>query len=71
MHEFYFRPDSTVLAKKRYLLGPMLPNHETVWHGKLSVTAGADGDMEFWIPKGPNLFHFVGGARFVLRFPAG
>jgi hypothetical protein len=21
--------------------------------------------MEFWIPKGTNLFHFVGGARFV------
>ena len=21
--------------------------------------------MEFWIPKGANLFHFVGGARFV------
>ncbi len=31
----------------------------------MSVTAGADGDMEFWIPKGANLFHFVGGARFV------
>ena len=28
------------------------------------MTAGADGDMEFWIPKGANLFHFVGGARF-------
>jgi uncharacterized protein (TIGR02687 family) len=59
------KPDSTVLAKKRYLLGPHLANHEAVWHGKLSVTAGVDGDMEFWIPKGPNLFHFVGGARFV------
>ena len=21
--------------------------------------------MEFWIPKGANRFHFVGGARFV------
>jgi hypothetical protein len=21
--------------------------------------------MDFWIPKGTNLFHFVGGARFV------
>jgi uncharacterized protein (TIGR02687 family) len=59
------KPDSTILAKKRYLLGPMLPNHDAVWHGKLDVTAGAEGDMEFWIPKGPNLFHFVGGARFV------
>ncbi len=59
------KPDSTILAKKRYLLGPKLPDHDAVWHGKLSVTAGADGGMEFWIPKGANLFHFVGGARFV------
>lgn len=59
------KPDSTILAKKRYLLGPHLPEHPSAWHGKLSVTAGAEGDMEFWIPKGANLFHFVGGARFV------
>ena len=59
------KPDSTTLAKKRYLIGPNLPDHDAAWHGKLSVTAGADGDMEFWIPKGANLFHFVGGARFV------
>lgn len=59
------KPDSTILAKKRYLLGPNLPDSDAAWHGKLSVTAGADGDMEFWIPKGANLFHFVGGARFV------
>ena len=59
------KPDSTILAKKRYLLGPHLPDHDAAWHGKLSVTAGAEGDMEFWIPKGANLFHFVGGARFV------
>ncbi len=59
------KPDSMILAKKRYLLGPMLPNHDVVWHGKLAVTAGAEGDMEFWIPKGPNRFHFVGGARFI------
>ena len=59
------KPDGTILAKKRYLLGPKLPNHNAVWHGKLSTTSGADGDMEFWIPKGVNLFHFVGGARFI------
>ena len=58
------KPDSTILAKKRYLLGPNLPDSDAAWHGKLSVTAGTDGDMEFWIPKGANLFHFVGGARF-------
>jgi uncharacterized protein (TIGR02687 family) len=59
------KPDGTILAKKRYLLGPDLPDNDAAWHGKLSATAGADGDMEFWIPKGANLFHFVGGARFV------
>ena len=57
-------PDHTILAKKRYILGARLPDHKAVWHGTLSMTAGADGDMEFWIPKGANLFHFVGGARF-------
>ena len=59
------KPDSTILDKKRYLIGPKLPDHDAAWHGKLSVTAKADGDMEFWLPKGANLFHFVGGARFV------
>jgi uncharacterized protein (TIGR02687 family) len=59
------KPDSTILAKKRYLIGKNLHPDDATWHGKLSVTAGADGDMEFWIPKGANLFHFLGGARFV------
>ena len=59
------KPDNAVLAKKRYLLAPKLPDHEAAWHGKVSETAGADGEMEFWIPKGANVFHFVGGARFV------
>jgi hypothetical protein len=59
------RPDGTVVAKKRYLLGRHLPDHASAWHGKTEVTAGADGDMEFWIPKGANRFHFVGGSRFV------
>ena len=59
------KPDSTILAKKRYLIGPNLPDPDAAWHGKLSVTAKVDGEMEFWIPQGANLFHFVGGARFV------
>src|SRR5260370_41628101 len=32
------KPDSTILAKKRYLLGPRLPKPEAVWHRKLRVT---------------------------------
>ena len=59
------KPSGTVLAKKRYLLGHKLDDNDAAWHGNLSVTAATNDDMEFWVPKGANLFHFVGGARFV------
>lgn len=59
------KPDGTVKAKKRYLIGHDLPDHEDAWHGKTETTAKCDGGMEFWIPKGSNRFHFVGGARFI------
>ena len=53
------------MAKKRYLLGHDLPDHEAAWHGKTKVTAGAEGDMEFWIPRGRQPLPLHGGARFV------
>lgn len=59
------KPDGTVLAKKRYLLGTDLPDHEAAWHGKTSVTAGVEGGMEFWIPKGMSRFSFTGAKRFL------
>lgn len=59
------KPDGTVRAKKRYLIGYNLPDHEAVWHGKTAITADSEGDMEFWIPRAANRFHFTGGARFV------
>lgn len=59
------KPEGTILSKKRYLIGSNLPDHDAAWHGRLGVTAKVDGEMEFWIPKGANLFHFAGGARFV------
>jgi len=59
------KPSGTVKAKKRYLLGHNLPDNDDAWHGKTSVTAKAEGGMEFWIPKGANRFHFTGGARFI------
>lgn len=59
------KPPGTLVAKKRYLVGQMLPDNEAAWHGKTSVTAATNDDTEFWIPKGTNLFHFVGGAKFV------
>ena len=59
------KPAGTVVAKKRYLLGHNLGDHEAALHGRTSATAKADGDMEFWVPKATNRFHFMGGARFV------
>jgi uncharacterized protein (TIGR02687 family) len=59
------KPPGTVVAKKRYLIGHNLGNSEEVWHGDTKATAGAEGGMEFWIPKGANRFHFMGGARFI------
>lgn len=59
------KPPGTVTAKKRYVIGHDLGDSPEVWHGNTAATAGAEGDMEFWIPKGANRFHFVGGARFI------
>ncbi|MGD0040779.1 MAG: BREX-1 system phosphatase PglZ type A, partial [Isosphaeraceae bacterium] len=58
-------PPGTVKAKKRYLIGHGLGNDDRVWHGLTSATASAEGDMEFWIPKGANRFHFSGAKRFI------
>lgn len=59
------KPPGTLLAKKRYLLGRTLPESDKAYHGSTTHTAGASGNMEFWVPKGANRFHFVGGSRFV------
>jgi len=59
------KPLGTVKTKKRYLIGHNLGDHGSVWHGSTAVTADAEGEMEFWIPKAANRFYFTGGARFV------
>jgi uncharacterized protein (TIGR02687 family) len=59
------KPKGTIKAKKRYLLGQNLPKNDEVWYGKTRISAKAEGDMEFWIPKGANRFHFAGGAKFI------
>ncbi len=59
------KPTSAILAKKRYILGTKLQPQGMAWKGTVRKTANADDDLEFLIPKGTNLFHFVGGARFV------
>lgn len=59
------KPAGAFKTKKRYLLGHQLPVDSSVWSGVTSVTAGTATETHFWIPKGTNRFHFVGGARFV------
>lgn len=59
------QPEAAFKSKKRYVLGQKLPDNPAIWHGSTKNTAGTQCDTEFWIPKGANRFHFVGGARFV------
>lgn len=61
------KPDGTILAKKRYLMGRNLGHTPKAWSGNTRVTAGTtpDGSLDFWVPKGASRFHFAGGARFV------
>jgi uncharacterized protein (TIGR02687 family) len=61
------KPDGTLIAKKRYLIGRRLGETPKAWRGNTAVTAGTtpDGSLDFWVPKGASRFHFAGGARFV------
>jgi uncharacterized protein (TIGR02687 family) len=58
------KPSNTMVAKKRYILGKDLGESDKAWHGFTRKTAGTDDNVEFWIPKGMNRFHFAGGSRF-------
>lgn len=61
------KPEGTIKAKKRYLLGRNLGETAKAWSGNTAVTAGTTpaGSLDFWVPKGASRFHFAGGARFV------
>ena len=59
------KPAGMVIAKKRYLIGTELGQNQGAISGDIAITAKAQTDMQFWVPKGINRFHFVGGSRFV------
>lgn len=59
------KPAAVLKSKKRYVIGMDLPNTKEAWCGSTRQTAGTASDTRFWLPKGANRFHFVGGARFV------
>lgn len=59
------KPEGTLKTNKRYLIGSRLGSVPEVHLGQVATTAGAEGTTEFWIPRGANRFHFVGGSRFI------
>lgn len=59
------KPTDFIKSKKRYVVGQNLPEPKDALYGSTKLTAGTEADTKFWIPKGANRFHFVGGARFV------
>ncbi len=59
------KPANTLKSKKRYVIGHGLPESKEAWKGSTQATAGTRSATDFWIPKGANRFHFVGGSRFV------
>jgi uncharacterized protein (TIGR02687 family) len=60
-----FIPAGVIKTKKRYIVGRNLGETDSALTGSIAVTAGADTDMQFRIPRGVNLFHFSGGTLFV------
>ena len=59
------KPKNYLKYKKRYVIGSVLPDTKEAWKGTTKCTAGTLSDTHFWVPKGANRFHFVGGSRFV------
>ena len=59
------KPKQAIKSKKRYILGRKLGYSAKVWHGNTKNTAGTADEMEFWLPRGTNRFHFAGGSRFI------
>ncbi|RJO11570.1 BREX-1 system phosphatase PglZ type A, partial [Acinetobacter baumannii] len=59
------KPTNALKSKKRYVIGHGLPESKEAWKGSTQATAGTLSATDFWIPKGANRFHFVGGSRFV------
>jgi len=63
--ELKHKPENAVKANKRYVLGRGMGTSPEAHHGTTRVTAGTDDAMDFWVPRGANRFHFIGGARFI------
>ena len=61
------KPDGAFKTKKRYIIGKPLFKNDKVWHGNTKITAFTENEMEFWIPKGTNRFHFSRWRSFLSR----
>ncbi len=59
------KPATAVKWKKRYVLGTELGHRDAAFCGSTDLTANTNSGTEFWVPKGINRFHFVGGAKYI------
>lgn len=59
------KPGNAIKAKKRYVIGSDLGVDPSAHHGSIQAIDSDDDWMEFWVPRGANRFHFVGGAKYV------
>ena len=55
---------NAVKTHKRFILGKKLNETDNTFFGNTRITARTDDGMDFLLPKGTNLFNFMGGARF-------
>lgn len=58
------KPSGAIETKKRYIIKEKLGKSKKVLYGNTKETAQTENDIEFWLPRGVNRFHFVGGARY-------
>lgn len=57
--------ENAYISKKRYVLGRDIEKSENSIHSTTDITAGTVDPIVFNLPKGPSLYNFIGGSRFV------
>ncbi len=57
--------DKAYISKKRYVIGRDIKKSENSIHSTTDITADTTDSVVFNLPKGPSLYNFIGGSRFV------
>lgn len=59
------KAENAFISKKRYIIGKEIENLDNSINSNTNITAKTSDSIKFCVPKGANLYHFIGGARFV------